>query len=442
MAVENFDGIQPQEETIDLRALFYKFVRYWYLFALTVFVAFVVAFLFNKYTNPVFEVSTSVLVKDDKSKLDPSAMLGIGLSNTQQNVENEIGILSSFSLTYRSIQNLGFEVSYFIDEGLVSKELYKNSPFEVVFDTSVAQAVGLKYDLKFINKNTFKIDAEGELTKKYVFGTNKYDDGVIERINWTGEYAFGELIETPFAKFTVILTNSFDPELNLKENYNFIFSDYYSLTQQFRGFDIEPINREASILNIKMKKDNIHKAVDFLNMLTHIYLTRSLEQKNQIADNTIRFIDNQLNIISDSLNSAEINLQEFQSKNEVMDMSFQAQQVFRYIEDLQKQQAELEVKSRYYNNLRNYIVKNSENIDELVAPSAMGIEDPVLNTLVGELIALYNKKTENLLYLTEKSSTILSMNTQIRSTQNAILGNINNIIQNSNQALVEIDKRI
>ena len=52
MAVENFDGIQQQEETIDLRVLFYKFVRYWYLFALTVFVAFVVAFLFNSTRTP------------------------------------------------------------------------------------------------------------------------------------------------------------------------------------------------------------------------------------------------------------------------------------------------------------------------------------------------------------------------------------------------------
>ncbi|MFA5418675.1 MAG: GNVR domain-containing protein, partial [Bacteroidales bacterium] len=442
MAIDNFEGIQPQEETIDIKALFYKFVRYWYLFALTVFVAFVVAFLFNKYTNPVFEVNTTVLVKDDKSKLDASSLIGLGLSNTQQNVENEIGILTSFSLSYRAIQNLGFEVSYFVDEGLVSKELYKTAPFEVVFNDSVPQAVGLVYELKFLTKSTFKISAASEMVKKYVFATGKYDEGVIERVDWSGEYAFGDLIDTPYGKFTLILTNSFDPETNLKGDFNFVFNDYYSLTDQFRGFEIEPINREASILNIKMKKDNTQKAVNFLNMLTQVYLTRSLEQKNQITDNTIRFIDSQLNIISDSLSAAEINLQNFQSKNEVMDMSFQAQQVFQYIEDLQKQKAELLVKSRYYQNLKDYISKNAENINELVAPSAMGIEDPVLNTLVGELIALYNKKTEQLLTSTEINPSIISMNTQIKSTQNAILGNINNIIENSDQALSEIDKRI
>ena len=67
--------------------------------------------LFNKYTNPTYEVKTTVLVKDDKGALNAASMLGgLGLSNTQQNVENEIGILTSFSLSYRAIQNLNFEI--------------------------------------------------------------------------------------------------------------------------------------------------------------------------------------------------------------------------------------------------------------------------------------------------------------------------------------------
>ncbi len=72
-------------------------------------------------------------------------------------------------------------------------------------------------------------------------------------------------------------------------------------------------------------------------MLTSVYLQRSLDQKNQIASNTIRFIDSQLAVIADTLSSAETDLQDFQSANEVMDMSFQAQQVFEYIQDMHVQ---------------------------------------------------------------------------------------------------------
>ncbi len=72
----------------------------------------------------------------------------------------------------------------------------------------------------------------------------------------------------------------------------------------------------------------------------------------------------------------------------------------------------------------------------------MGIEDPVLNALVSQIIELYREKSEILLYSTDKNPSIISINTQIRSTQNAILGNIGNIIENSNEMLVDIDDRI
>lgn len=443
MAIDNFEGIQQQEESIDIKALFFKFVRYWYLFALTIFVAIVIAFLFNKYTTPVYEVNTTVLVKDEKGAISAASMLGgLGLSNTQQNVENEIGILNSFTLTYRAIRNLDFQISYFFDEGLINVEMYHTAPFEVIMDTSMAQAVGMKFHIEFLNINEYSIEAEGELIKKYNFSSASYNDSELENVNFKNTYRFGEFVENDYGSFKIILTDAFDAETDFDASYYFIFNDYLSLTEAFRGFEIEPINREASILEIKLKNNNTEKAVNFLNMLTTVYLQRSLDQKNQIASNTIRFIDNQLVVISDTLMVAETDLQNFQAANEVMDMSFQAQQVFEYIQDLQKQKAELEVKSRYYNNLKNYIKKNSEKIDQLVAPSAMGIEDPVLNALVGQLIELYSKKSEILLYSTEKNPSVISINTQIRSTQNAILGNIGNIIENSDEMLVDIDNRI
>ncbi|HFB62058.1 MAG TPA: hypothetical protein ENJ69_03645, partial [Bacteroidetes bacterium] len=413
--MENFENIQ-QEENIDIKALVFKFSRHWYLFVISIFVAIIVAFLFNKYTNPEYEVSSTVLVKDNKSKLDPSALLGIGLSNTQQNIENEIGKLSSFTLAYRSVRKLHFEVSYFEKEGLMTKEMYKTAPFEIVFDTTVPQAVGLKYDLKFLNKNEYSLEAEGELIQKYNYAKRKFEEGQIDKVSFKGKFRFGQEVRSPYNRFKIILNNKFDPKEDLDKGFQFVFNDYVSLTKRYMGVKIEPINREASILKLTLKSHTLPKAVDYLNMLTEQYLDRNLEVKNKIAENTINFINSQLRIISDSLKAAELNLQKFRSKNEVMDISFQAQQVFQYMSDLEKQKAELLIKSQYYNNLRNYIKKNESNLNNLVAPSAMGIEDPALNALVAQLIELFNKKAEALLYSTQKSPTIITINSQIQST--------------------------
>ena len=405
------------------------------------FVQLPIAFLFNKYTSPVYLVNTTVLL-NLKNLLIASALLGIGFSNNQQNIENEIGSLTSFGLIYRAITDLGFEVSYFVEKGLVRSELYKNAPFEVVWDSTVPQSTGLVYTVKFISNKEYYLEAEGELIKKFNYITKQNEPGEIPKVEWRKNYRFGEVVENPYNSFTIVLNENVNYEEDVENTYQFVFNNYFSLAESYSGIVVEPINREASILNISLRSSNTKKAVDFLNMLTKVYLQQSLEIKNRIATNTIKFIDSQLTEISDTLRNAELDLQNFQSSREIMDMSFQSQQVFSNIGDLDKQKAELTVKSNYYHNLKNYITKNSNNLDNLVAPSAMGIEDPVLNQLVGELIKLYSVKADQLLYLTENSPTVISTTNQIKSTQNAILGNINNIIQNSDQSLAIINKRI
>jgi len=339
--------------------------------------------------------------------------------------------------------DLDFEVAYFLDDGLVTRELYHSSPFEIVFDTAVSQSTNLKYTIVILNKNEFKIETEGEMAKKYNYANRKFDAGVLmEKFEWKKNYRFGDLIENPYNSFKVVLNNRFDPETDIDKTYKFVFSDYFSLAGQFGGTEIEPVSRESSILEIKFKHANAEKATAYLNMLTMVYLQQSLEMKNKIAENTIRFINNQLSEISDTLKLAEVDLQNFQSSREVMDIDYQAQQVITSLKELEDQKAILIVNSNYYKNLKDYIVSKQGDMNNLVAPTAMGIEDQVLNRLVGELITLYNTKAEQLLYSTDKSPTVIAINNHIVNTKNAILENINNIIYNSDQTIREIDKRI
>ena len=107
----NLQNIDQKEEPVDYKALFFKFYRFWYFFALTIFVALVIAFLFNKYSKPIYEAKTTVLIKDDKSSAQN--LIGIGFMNSQQNLENEIGILQSYTLTERAVRELNFYISYF-----------------------------------------------------------------------------------------------------------------------------------------------------------------------------------------------------------------------------------------------------------------------------------------------------------------------------------------
>jgi uncharacterized protein involved in exopolysaccharide biosynthesis len=82
-----FQQTQPQaEESFDYKALFFKIYRHWYFFVLTIIVALIIAFLFNKYTKPVYEVSTTVIIKSDRgTNIDPQQLIGLGFRGDLQN---------------------------------------------------------------------------------------------------------------------------------------------------------------------------------------------------------------------------------------------------------------------------------------------------------------------------------------------------------------------
>jgi uncharacterized protein involved in exopolysaccharide biosynthesis len=438
--INNISNI-PKEESIDYKALFFKFYRYWYFFALAIFIFFIIAFLFNKYTEPIYKVNTTVLIQEDKSSMDPQSLLGFGLMGNQQNLENEIGILQSYSLTYRTLKGLDFGISYYIEENFITKELYHISPFDVIIDTAHLQPVNLKFFITILSDKKFKIEAKGEEIELYNFTDYTLSDNEIDNLNFDKTYEFGEQIKSQYYSFKIFLNINYNEEEYKNKDLCFIFNDIESLVKQYSSFAIEPINREASILDISLEGSDVEKSVNFLNKLTMVYLDRGLEKKNKIAINTINFIDSELEGIVDSLTLTEQNLQDYRTANVVMDLDFQAQQVFEYMKELENEKAVLIVKSMYYNNLKDYL-QNKSNVDDLVVPSSIGIEDPVLNELISGLTQFYNTRTELLFTSTEKNPMVLSLNKQIQNTKKALIENINNMINTSTIAINDINRRI
>ena len=442
MTTDPIEGIQLQEESVDFKVLVFKFAQNWYLFVLTVFVAIVVAFLFNNYTAPVYEVDTTLLIKSDQSAADPSRVIGLGMFNQTKSIENEIVRLKSFSHVFQVVQQLDFEVSYFEDRGMIRRELYHEAPFNVIYDSTVPQAVGLTYTVTLLNKNEYLLEAEGEYVRLYDYMQAKYVSTKAEAFKINETYKFGEEINTPYNTFKLVLNDRFRANKHITRNYDIIFRDYFSLTGALRGFTISPISEGASILNIKMRSKNARKATSYLNTLTAYYLKQSLEKKNQIVENTIRFIDDQLRVIADTVFSAAEDLQNFQTANKVMNIDFETEQILQQTVELEREKAQLIVTRSYYKNLENYVRSNLDQPESLIAPSSMGIEDPVLGSLFGALLSLYGERMDALVSATDNSPTLKVIDTKISATKQAILENIKNNQANIEETMNKIDEGI
>ena len=63
---------QDTEEAIDIKELLFKFLDKWYWFVLFGFAGILLAYIYTKYQTPVYQVSSSILIKEEKNN-------GVGL---------------------------------------------------------------------------------------------------------------------------------------------------------------------------------------------------------------------------------------------------------------------------------------------------------------------------------------------------------------------------
>ena len=94
------------EETIDLKSIIVKLFSYWYLFVAGVVIALAIGFVYNRYTPNVYQVSASVFINEDKMGMDPTSLVTGMTFKSTNNIDNEIGILKSYTLRERAIKEL------------------------------------------------------------------------------------------------------------------------------------------------------------------------------------------------------------------------------------------------------------------------------------------------------------------------------------------------
>ena len=432
---------EKEEQPIDIKALIYIFLSKWYLFLACVIVAIAIGWVYNHFTIPKYQVNGTVYIKDTRSRFDPtSIMTGVNYGN-MQNVDNELAILRSYTLSEKVVKKMNLEVSYYIVGRFRTVEAYKSSPFTVEFDKQIPQAVGLTYNI-VINGDKISLAAEAKRHVQYDYANEQFlAQNPKEEIKIKGEYTVGEWIDTGYNRFLITKNSHYKEGQDDGRKMAFEFLDYLTLTKKMKT-SATTISKQASIVSVSMTGENRRKMVEFINNLMDEYVNRGLDLKNKVSENTINFIDEQLETIQLELGKAEIDLEQFRTSHDLTNLNAQASQVIHSLKDLEEEHASLLVKMQYYRRLQSYMQENIDNPDNLAAPSAMGINDPLLNKLVQNLVDLNQKKATQLLTLTEQHPVIVKLDEQIVTTKRTILENINNLVENAQLSINDVENRI
>ena len=438
------ENYQEKNEQIDVKEILEKYYQYWYFFIIAIVMSIFIGFLFLRYSPKVYNASTTILVKDENNTSLGSDNIidGIDLFGKNRNIKNEIGILRSFSLVKQTLKEVDFNISYLNEGKLTSVDIYSRSPFKIVLDSNHLQSLEVKFYVTLISKDEFVIETKVESGQFYNLIEESYLRSSDVVFNYEEYHKFDQWIESDYFKFKL---EKKDFTLYDEENWNnyaFVINDINSLTEKFlKRIKIKEIEKDASILKVSLEGNNTIKIADFLDAFSKNYLQIGLNEKNEIATNTISFINNQLIEIRDSLTNIESVLEKFKTENPKIELSKKEYGAFYQIQKLEEEQAILKLNNKYYISLKDYLIKN-DNIENILSPSSMGINDPLLNNLILELSRLYSEFEITSQNTKSIHPAVKSLKNQITITKGKILENIENIIISSELSLNDIENRI
>jgi tyrosine-protein kinase Etk/Wzc len=428
----------------EIKKIIAKLLGNWYWFVLAVIFALSLAFIYVRYTPPLYDIRAMVLVGEGNSKSPITAIYGQGGGMFQDtrdwaSLYNQIAIVSSSPIVSRTISGLDFEISYFSQGRVSETEMYDNIPFEIIWDRNHPQVVEADFLLTIHPDKSISISMEGEeiMVHHYLNGQTINN---IPHFTFEKEIVSGSKIESDHFSFIVVLNENYP---NATGSFRFRFHTHNSLVSKYRSrLKVVVSDTYASILTLMVHDYNIKKGTEFLRRLTEVYLDNNLEKKNQYAELTIQFIDSQLQTISDSLNISEGRLESFRSTNQVIDFSAQSQQLLSQLNQLDNQIIRHKTQNKYYNYLKEYIETN-QDMESVIAPSSVGIDDPLLNSFIIQLNTLINEKSsQTSIRPNSEHPTFVQLNTQIEIVKNSLRQSINNIIKQSDIELENLNQRM
>lgn len=432
-----------KSDVLDIGTVVKRVVSHWYLFVLVVPLFLALAVYKGKQALPSYDSEAQLLIRDSDNKMKGAENLieGLQMFSSFANIENEIGIIKSTKVISRTLDRLDFDVSYYSKGKFRQDEHYQAFPIRVELNRDFDQLVGSSFTVKLLDDGQFSVKCKKLSYKTYNFETHQASETIDEPVDFEGTFYFGEEVRSEHFAFTLYAQPEYFEEYPGKQllfkinNRKDMVVKYKSKTQ------VKVLNKTASIIVIGITEENREKALNFVNTLCDTYVTFGLEEKNRMASNTINFIDEQLGIIGDSLQTTEKELQRFRSDSRVMDLSFTSNKALGSLESDQRKLAEKQASHEYYKYLLNYVTQTTV-LDSLLAPSLMGINDPGLTQLLTEINNL-RKEEAAMLYNSGASNPGLQrLNNKVQRAQATLIENVNGLISSSEIQMSELQRRI
>ena len=417
---------EADDKEIDIQELLFKYLIHWPWFVGAVIVCLISAYIYLYVATPVYNISATVLIKDDKKGGNSNNVAGLdelglsGLITSSQSIDNEIEVLRSKTLVKEVVSYLNLYVTYQDDDQIPSKELYKTSPVQVSMIPQEAENLKKNIVIEMVVQPQGSLDVNVKMRDKEI---QKHfeklpailptDQGTLSFFQTKDSISSKKMEEVSYPVQDVRhITATISQPMNVARGY-------------CENLSIEPTSKTTSVVTVSLKNSSLQRGQDFINQLLEMYNRNTNNDKNEIAQKTAEFIDERIGIISKELGSTEADLETFKRDAGITDLSSDAQIALTGNAEYEKKQVENRTQISLVEDLKKYLGHNEYEI----LPSNVGLKDITLAAQIDRYNEMLIERKRLLRTSTENNPAIINLDTSIRATKANVQATLEGTLQ-------------
>lgn len=416
-------------KTSEVRKIWKSVKAHKFLFLLSLIICISGAFLLNRYTTPIYIVQSSILVKESETMNDVGNLMltkeGYGPPSTYLDKTQEIAILNSYPFIYKTVEALDFRTSYFHQGKIGEVEIYGELPFKLTFPdlTKADRLAYAQYELTFTDKSNVKLARISDKKKGKPFNIKVGEAAVING-----------------CPVVITTTPLFNTQEDLGKNFKVKIHSLKDLAMEYKG-NLSVITEEkSSILELQLQTTVPQKGIDFLNECTKQYLKGKYEEKSRSASQALSFINEQINSVKGSLGNTESTIANFKASNTFSDPAEMTNRNLNALSEIENERAALSLNERYYSSMLDNL-NNNADLEQLIAPSSVGIQDAMTDNLIKQLADMQIERNSYAASGNSKNPLVQELDIKMNNVKNTLKQNIRTLLGSNRAKLNQLSAR-
>lgn len=422
---------EEEESGFDIKNLLMKFFIYWRWFVLSVLLCLACAFVYLRYTTPIYRIQATVMINDEKKGSFQNQMMTLqqdfGLMNTSGGVDNEIEVLRSKSMIKQAIIDMNMYIVYRMKDRFASRVMYGKYPIEAYIAREDLERMtrGFTFEISCADSSSYVIE--------YVYVNPETKE---EQVFRNDVCVFPYTLSTPIGN--VYLSEGDADMMGKGQTMSISIVPPIKMAKSCLGsLSIEPTSKTTSVVYVSYLDVNKARGVDFVNSLVAAYNRENNNDKNLVAMKTEEFIKGRLDIVEKELDNTEIQMAEYKQVSGLTNITGDAQQMLQGSSEYERKRVEVATQLKLVTYLREYV---NDIRNELQAiPANVGLTDASLTSVINKYNEGVVERNRLLRTASESNPAVVDITLSLKLMANTVKASVESLYESLSIQKRDID---